>query len=88
MPRTIPTHERLDGALKARGWSRSEFARRLHIDPSAVSRWVSGKSSPDAHHRVVIERVFGIPQNEWLTADERELIERVANEAERPTGTG
>lgn len=94
MAKTITPHERLEAGLKTRCWSRSDLARRLGIDPSAVSRWVSGKSSPDAHHRLAIERLFGIPQNDWLTAEERELIERAVADAatdaepQRPTGTG
>lgn len=86
MAKKQPPNDRLAAGLKARAWSRTELAKRLGIDPSAVSRWVNGKAAPDPHHRLAMERLFGIPQNDWLSDKERAVVDRVA--ADRPrTGT-
>lgn len=34
--------------LKEQNWTQQEFANRLATDPANVSRWLSGKSSPDS----------------------------------------
>jgi transcriptional regulator with XRE-family HTH domain len=34
--------------LKEQNWTQQEFASRLGTDPANVSRWLSGKSSPDS----------------------------------------
>lgn len=31
-------------SLAVLGWSQAEFARRFGVDPTTVSRWVSGRS--------------------------------------------
>ncbi len=38
----------LTGLLKEQNWTQQEFANRLGTDPANVSRWLSGKSSPDS----------------------------------------
>lgn len=34
--------------LQEQGWTQQGFAQRLGTDPANVSRWLSGKSSPDS----------------------------------------
>ncbi len=38
----------LTGLLNEQNWTQQEFANRLGTDPANVSRWLSGKSSPDS----------------------------------------
>ncbi|OXJ21424.1 transcriptional regulator [Burkholderia sp. HI2714] len=33
-------------SLNVLGWSQAEFARRLGVDPTTVSRWVSASKFP------------------------------------------
>ena len=71
----MKVNERLGAALEKREWSQTDFGRRLGVDRSAVSRWLSGGSRPDAHHRLGIELLLGINQNDWLTREERKLVD-------------
>lgn len=75
MPRTLPPNERLRAALIARGWNHSELASRLKVDSSAVSRWVGGKADPEPYCRWAFERMFGIPQIDWLTEEQRSIVD-------------
>ena len=40
---------RIDSQIKTKGWSRSEFLRRLELSTSAFGDWKAGKASPDKH---------------------------------------
>ncbi len=67
-------HVRLRAALTAEGWSVARLAQLLEVDRSAISRWQNAASRPDAHHRIAIETLFGIPASEWLTPEERAVV--------------
>ena len=58
------------------GVTSTALAKRLDLVPSAVSRWRNGKVRPDHLYRLVIERMFGIPALEWLTAEEQSVVAR------------
>lgn len=57
------------------------LARTLGIRQAAVSKWVAGAARPEAHLRVAIEVLCGIPQADWMTPREAKLIARVREEA-------
>ncbi len=56
--------EALKEALSERG-SAVELARKLDVDPSVVSRWVSGQVKPVSKFRAEIEDEFGIGWRLW-----------------------
>lgn len=47
------------------------------ITQSAISAWVRGDSQPKPVMRAVMERVLGIPADDWTTAAERRILSRV-----------
>lgn len=62
-----------------------------------VSAWSRGISRPGPEFRRTLRIAYGIHEDSWLTADERQLIARAesriaaaahtANDFDRPTGT-
>ena len=40
---------RIEDLIASKGWSNSEFARRLGMSKGIVRDWKAGKSSPDKH---------------------------------------
>ncbi len=46
-------------------------AREVGVDPSAVSGWFRRHSRPSPKNRKRIRLRFGIPEEAWLTEDER-----------------
>lgn len=61
--------------LKTKGWGMRELARRAEIDPSTVSRVLSGKDKPGAKFYQGVARAFGYPL---------ESIERLDREGVTP----
>jgi transcriptional regulator with XRE-family HTH domain len=55
--------QRLRKALK-RG-DQAELARKLKVDPAAVSKWLKGTHTPDAKFRAGIEDEYGIGWRLW-----------------------
>jgi transcriptional regulator with XRE-family HTH domain len=39
--------QKVAGLRKAKGWSKSEFAKRVGVKPSTVTRWESTRFNPD-----------------------------------------
>ncbi len=60
-----------------RAWKRnrsnSEIAAMLHVDPSRVSRWLSG-SRPDLPQVLALRKRARIKPELWLTAGELALL--------------
>lgn len=56
-----------------RSMTQSELARRLGVSQPSVSEWVRMRSRPESHFRAAIERELGIPQADWMTAEERAI---------------
>lgn len=51
---------------KQRKWTQEELARRLAVERSAVAKWESGKSQPQAARLVALAEVFGCSVDELL----------------------
>ncbi len=49
------------GQLKRREWNQSDAARRMGIQPSVVSHWISGKRVPSPQSCDLISDAFGVP---------------------------
>lgn len=65
----------LEAALEAH--TQVNLAAQLGIGQSAVSHWVRGLRRPEAHHRLALRLLFGIPQSAWMTDDELALVARI-----------
>lgn len=63
--------------VQAPGHSQAALAQVLGLNQSSVSLWVSGRSRPEPPMRKALELVTGIPEDDWLTLEERALVERV-----------
>lgn len=59
--------------LKVRDPSLKDLAvsQRLGTTQQNVSNWRRGRSRPNAYWRRVIQAHLGIPEDDWMTADER-----------------
>ena len=44
---------------KQRKWTQGELAKQIGVERSAVAKWESGKSQPQAAHLVALAEVFG-----------------------------
>lgn len=57
----------LRAAILAKGWkNQNEAARRLSISPTTISRWLSGKRSPDREHMALLRDELGIDPDVWV----------------------
>jgi hypothetical protein len=80
--------------LFALGLGPTDVARRLgkdrnghEVHSSTASRWLAGESRPDDVFQPLMEKLWGIHQSDWLTAEERrDLASRLAT-SDAPTGT-
>jgi transcriptional regulator with XRE-family HTH domain len=59
---------RPEGELTAYG-----VAKALSTDPEAVARWARGDTRPSPHFRSALERLYGIPADDWMTEAERTI---------------
>ena len=55
--------------------SQSDLARVLGVSQPSVSEWVRLRARPESHLRKAIERVLGIPEDDWMTDAERQIAE-------------
>jgi transcriptional regulator with XRE-family HTH domain len=51
--------------------AQTKLARDLGVSKPSLSAWVNGHARPEHHHRVVLERLTGIPADAWMTESER-----------------
>ena len=51
---------------KQRKWTQEELAKRLGVERSAVAKWESGKSQPQAARLVALAEKFGCTVDEIL----------------------
>ena len=66
--------------------TRAEIARAVGVSPQAVGKWVSGDAVPEEPKRVQLQRLFGIPADEWLVS--LEPADEGAGESETAARTG
>lgn len=55
----VEPYEKLRAIRKAAGITQAEIARRLGIDPAAVSQWESGKTRPDGARLPLLATILG-----------------------------
>ena len=51
---------------KQQKWTQEELAKRLGVERSAVAKWESGKSQPQAARLVALAEIFGCTVDEIL----------------------
>ena len=51
---------KIDEGIKAKGWSKQEFAHKIKVAPSVVTRWISGSQNFTADTLSEIEYILGI----------------------------
>ena len=54
---------------RERGMAR-RISETLGVVPATVSRWMR-TTDPEPEYRLALERLYGIPANDWLTDEER-----------------
>ena len=57
---------RIQEYRKQRKWTQKELADRLGVERSAVAKWESGKSQPQAVRLVALAEIFGCTVDEIL----------------------
>lgn len=77
--------QKLEAFLDKPEWSQTRLAEILGISQSSVSNWVKG-AKPEPHHRKVLAVVAGIPEEDWLDAEERAAVKQALRRFEK-TGT-
>ena len=58
--------EKIKAYRKQCGMSQAELANRVGVERSAVAKWESGKSLPQAAHLVKLAEIFGRSVDEIL----------------------
>ena len=58
--------EKIKAYRKQCGMSQAELANRVGVERSAVAKWESGKSLPQAAHLVKLAEIFGCSVDEIL----------------------
>jgi plasmid maintenance system antidote protein VapI len=59
------------------------LARLLKVGQSCVSLWVRGRCKPDYVHILALSRVAGIPEESWLTEEDRQKLTQISVEAHK-----
>ena len=57
---------RIQEYRKQKKWTQEELAKRLGVERSAVAKWESGKSQPQAARLVALAEIFGCSVDEIL----------------------
>lgn len=61
--------------LAAHETSQAALGKRIGVTQAAVHAWATGIQRPTVPYRRALQRVCGIPQDDWLTAAERRIAE-------------
>lgn len=59
-------HTRLKGIRIQKGYTQEEIANKLNISRQAVSRWETGKASPDVDNLTLLGEIYGVSVDEIL----------------------
>ena len=70
-------------ALRRPGINQASDAGSMSKNQSTISQWRSGNVRPEAHLRCALENLLGIPHWYWMTKEEAELVQRMAEVAPR-----
>lgn len=76
-----PGRAKLEAWAKGQQVGPSEIARRMSVpgrkkvNPSMVSRWLSGDSRPDTVYQPILKQLIGTSDADWLTSTERARFE-------------
>lgn len=65
---------RLSALLAARNMTPAEFARRMHVERSTVSRWIAGERDMSFENAVMAARILDCHAEdmyEWIESDKR-----------------
>ncbi len=57
---------RIQEYRKQKKWTQEELAKRLGVERSAVAKWESGKSQPQAARLIALAEIFGCTIDEIL----------------------
>ena len=57
---------RIQEYRKQKKWTQEDLARRLGVERSAVAKWESGKSQPQAACLIALAEIFGCTVDEIL----------------------
>jgi plasmid maintenance system antidote protein VapI len=72
----------LKAGMARLGLSQRRLARILGVDASCVCHWLGGPKGPQLPHlRAALERLMGIPQEVWMTAEEKDVVARATSAA-------
>jgi transcriptional regulator with XRE-family HTH domain len=63
--------ERLQSVLSQRGLTQKELSERIFINPSTVTRWITGGSTPQPRTVEAIANAIGV-RKEWLLTGDGE----------------
>lgn len=72
--------EKTDGGQTTIARQLTELGAKV-TQPS-VGAWARGEARPEPVLRAVLEMAFGIPESDWTTREERNLLDRVAAKTE------
>ncbi len=62
---------KLWAAIDARGWTQADLASAVGAGQSVVNRWLHGHVKPNRKFSRIIERIVGVPQEDWDRAPRR-----------------
>ena len=67
--------EHLVSLRRARGWSQEQLADYVGVSRQAVSKWESGRSTPDLDKLLALSSLFGIPLDALVRGEESAIAE-------------
>jgi hypothetical protein len=73
--------ELLDAALKRTSTPKMRLEQEMNVASGLVYRWISRERTPGLLEAEYLERRFGIPTIEWLTAEQIRDLGRVRPDA-------
>jgi transcriptional regulator with XRE-family HTH domain len=66
-------------AMKTGGHTQSWLSNVLKVSQPTVSSWMTGKFYPGPEYRPAIRLLFGIPEESWMSDDERLRLAEAAD---------
>ena len=69
-------NEKIRILLQNRKWTQAELAKQIHVAPSTVQKWVTGKNNPTTDTVKELCALFGVSYEDMLN-DDHEIIEYI-----------